>query len=168
MRIHHLSVSIPSTFTELRLRYSLRMIAKASASSAAAMVMTNTMSHLSKRALRLSEVDERREPDQVDVDRVQHQLDGHQDHDRTSPGEYAVKSSGKERRGEHLNVGQLDQSRSPLARTSTIDPISATSSTKDATSNGIAHVVNRLSPIVSSPNALAVDRPDIGRHDARG
>ena len=151
---YHRRELIWSTFTELRLRYSLNMIAMASANSAAATVMTNTINTCPSARLRLTKVDECRVSDQVDVDGIQHELDGHEDQDGAPAREHAVQAYREQSSRKNLEMCEFDQSRSPVVLTSTIEPINATSSTSEATSNGTAQSVNRLSPNSRKPTLV--------------
>src|SRR5579871_937902 len=80
----------------------------------------------------------RRERDEVDVDRVQDQLDRHEDDDDVAPHHHAGYADDEERRGQqHVVSGCNHRVIHSSLFASTMAPIIATSSSMDATSNGI-------------------------------
>ena len=79
----------------------------------------------------------RGEGDEVEVDRVQHQLDREQDQNDVLPGEHAVDADAEEQSREDEEISDGHQSSSPVSRReSTVAPISAASSSTARASNG--------------------------------
>src|SRR5262249_20419776 len=79
---------------------------------------------------------------QVDIDRVQDQLDAHQDDDDIAPREHAHGPDQKQRRAQRQIVSGSDLHRQILFFAITTLPTTATSSSTLAISNGSRYSVN--------------------------
>src|SRR5690606_20414118 len=103
------------------------------------------------------------ERDQVEVDRVEHGLDAHEDEDRVAPSQHAVDANGEGQRRDQERIQQGHQPLPPLswmlsrsrrrarAVDNTIAPTRAASKSTDKTSNGNTQVAKTAVPIASAP-----------------
>src|SRR6478736_8025079 len=98
------------------------------------------------------------EGDEVEVGRVEHDLDRHEDEDRVAPGQDAVDARGEQQRRHDGRVDEVHQPAPPnraggrsrrvdAARDSTTAPTNAASSSTDRTSNGSTQVRNSAPPV---------------------
>src|SRR5262245_742992 len=103
---------------------------------------------------------EARERDQVDVDRVEHQLDAEQDADRVPARQHAEQADGEDQGGQREVRREADHS---SLRAKYSAPSSATASSTPRSSSVIAKGPKRARPIAAVTSALCAGRATSSR-----
>ena len=151
---HHFSKSTSSASTVSLLRNSAIRMPRPTAASATASVITKIAKICPFTFCQIV-----RERDQVDVHRVQDQLDGHQNDDDVAAGEHADRAD-QQQRGAQRQVmrGGNGSHAQILFFAITTEPTTATSSSTEAISNGSRYCENSTSAICSVlPSVAAGD-----------